>query len=163
MISRSSRAVLVADAAALSAVSSYCYGLTFARLGKRVCPSFRAAIGVDDYATAPSVHFVWHIITSVFRICPEAGLVPLITTKEPAYFIIAFPRTCVICRENYHARSFLRRLCVVVTRARHRASAWPTASRIESSVSFNAKLPQTRTIRRSGSVANLECNLCWGS
>lgn len=154
MVSRSSRATLVAGAAALSAASSYCCGLTFARHGKRACPSFRAVIHGGDYATALSVHFVWCIIpharararypggaaiTSLSRIRSEAGLDPLITTKEPAYFVI--PRTCVICRENCRA---LRSVVFVVTRARHRASAWPAASRIESSVSFNAKLPQSR-------------------
>lgn len=46
-------------------------------------------------------------ITSLSRIRSEAGLDPLITTKEPAYFVIALPRTCVIYRENYRApRSF---------------------------------------------------------
>jgi len=53
MVSRSSRAALVASVAALSAASSYCCSLTFARYGKWACPSFHTAISDGDYATGP--------------------------------------------------------------------------------------------------------------
>ena len=60
----------------------------------------------DVYNTARARYPGGAAITSLSRIRPEAGLDPLITTKEPAYFVIALPRTCVICRENYCVRSF---------------------------------------------------------
>jgi len=60
----------------------------------------------DVYNTARARYPGGAAITSFSRIRPEAGLDPLITTKEPAYFVIALPRTCVICRENYCVHSF---------------------------------------------------------
>lgn len=101
MVSRSSRATLAAVLQFLSAASSRCCGLTFARVrDKRAYRSFRAAVA-GGYATVPSVGLlcVLHArylggaaVTSLSRIRPEAGLDPLITTKEPAYFVITLPQ-----------------------------------------------------------------------
>lgn len=144
-----------AGVAALSAAFSYCCDLTFARHGKRACPSFRAAIDGGDYATASSVHFVRCIIsrarypgsaaiTSLSQIRPEVGLDPLITTKEPAYFVMCAP-SHIRNMPGKLPRSFLPGVLASSSRALGIARVHDRLRReLRVPFSFNTKLPQSR-------------------